>query len=173
MGTEQFDILDPSADGSMLDSLGEMQNYHIIFIPCMSQSGLGPVTPIRKLNIRDWTEQGGKWYVTDWANEYLYDPFPTYQDFHQPFDPDLSLYESDGTIVDPELLAWLAALPAPLKDIGNGYPNLNSLPAVTLEDNWSGLDAIHEIFVQNMDGEQVNVGQAPAHSGASRPCSTP
>jgi hypothetical protein len=167
MGTEQFDILDPYADGGMLDSLGEMQNYHIIFIPCMSQGGLGPVTPIRKLNIRDWTDQGGKWYVTDWANEYLYEPFPTYQDFHQPFDPDLSLYESDGTIVDPDLLAWLAALPAPLKDIGNGYPNLNGLPGVTLEDNWSGLDAIHEIFVQNMDGEQVNVGH---HTWVEGPC---
>ncbi|HVH99371.1 MAG TPA: hypothetical protein VM869_11685, partial [Enhygromyxa sp.] len=132
MGTEQFDILDPYSDGDLLDSLGAMQDYHIIFIPCMSQSGLGAVSPIRELNIRDWTEQGGKWYVTDWANEYLYEPFSTYQDFHQPFDPDLSLYESQGTIVDPDLLAWLSALPAPLKDIGSGYPNLNGLPTVTL-----------------------------------------
>src|SRR5690606_18881363 len=121
MGTEQFDILDPYADDGMLDSLGAMQKYHIIFVPCMSQLGLGPVTPIRELNIRDWTEAGGKWYVTDWANEYLYEPFPNYQDFHQPFDPDLGLYESDGTIVDPDLLAWLSALPAPIKDIGSGY----------------------------------------------------
>jgi hypothetical protein len=167
MGTEQFDILDPYADGDMLDSLGEMQNYHIIFIPCMSQGGLGPVSGIRNLNIRDWTEAGGKWYVTDWANEYLYEPFSTYQDFHQPFDPDLGLYESDGTIVDPDLLAWLSALPAPLKDIGDGYPTLNTLPAVTLQDNWSGLDAIHDIFVQDMDGEQVNVGH---HTWVEGPC---
>jgi hypothetical protein len=167
MGTEQFDILDPFADGDMLDSLGEMQNYHIIFIPCMSQGGLGAVTPIRELNIRDWTEAGGKWYVTDWANEYLYEPFPTYQDFHQAFDPDLGLYESQGTIVDPDLQAWLAALPAPLKDIGNGYPTLANLPSVAFEDNWSGLDAIHDIFVQNMEGEQVNVGH---HTWVEGPC---
>lgn len=168
MGTEQFDILDPYADGSMLDSLGEMQNYHIIFIPCMSQGGLGPVTPIRELNIRDWTEAGGKWYVTDWANEYLYEPFSTYQDFHQQvIDPDLSLYESQGTIVDPDLQAWLAALPAPLKNIGNGYPTLDNLPSVMFEDNWSGLDAIHDIFVQNENNEQVNVGH---HTWVEGPC---
>jgi hypothetical protein len=167
LGTEQFDILDPYADGGVLDSLGEMQNYHIIFIPCMAQSGLGPVSPIRELNIRDWTEAGGKWYVTDWANEYLYEPFPNYQDFHQAFDPDLSLYESQGTIVDPDLQAWLAALPAPLKDIGGGLPTLNDLPSVTLEDNWSGLDATHDIFVQNMEGEQVDVGH---HTWVEGPC---
>lgn len=167
MGTEQFDILDPYSDGDLLDSLRAMQDYHIIFVPCMAQSGLGTVTGIRELNIRDWTEQGGKWYVTDWANEYLYEPFPTYQDFHQPFDPDLFLYESHGTVVDPDLLAWLSALPAPLKNIGSGYPNLNNLPSVTLEDNWSGLDAIHDIFVENMDGEQVNVGH---HTWVEGPC---
>jgi hypothetical protein len=167
MGTEQFDILDPNTDGGMLDSLGEMQDYHIIFIPCMSQLGLGDVSPIRELNIRDWTEAGGKWYVTDWANEYLYEPFPTYQDFHQPFDPDLYLYETQGTIVDPDLHAWLSALPAPLKDVGSGYPTLNALPSVMFEDNWSGLDAVHDIFVQDQDAEQVNVGH---HTWVEGPC---
>jgi hypothetical protein len=167
-GTEQFDVLDPYADGDMLDSLAAMQQYHIIFIPCMSQGGLGDVSGIRELNIRDWTEAGGKWYVTDWANEYLYEPFPTYQDFHGgAFDPDLGYYDSNAQIVDPNLLAWLQALPAPLKNIGNGYPTLGSLPGVTLLDNWSGLDAIHDIFVENMDGEQVNVGH---HTWVEGPC---
>lgn len=167
-GTEQFDILDPFADGDMLDSLGEMQNYHIIFIPCMSQGGLGEVSGIRSLNIRDWTEAGGKWYVTDWANEYLYEPFPTYQDFHgQDFDPDLGYYDSQASVVDPTLLAWLSALPAPLKNIGGGYPTLGALPSVTLLDNWSGLDAIHDIFVENMQGEQVDVGH---HTWVEGPC---
>lgn len=167
MGTEQFDILDPNTDGGMLDSLGEMQDYHIIFIPCMAQLGLGDVSPIRELNIRDWTEAGGKWYVTDWANEYLYEPFPTYQDFHQPFDPDLYLYEAQGTIVDPDLHAWLAALPAPLKDVGAGYPTLDTLPSVMFEDNWSGLDAVHDIFVEDQDAQQVNVGH---HTWVEGPC---
>jgi hypothetical protein len=166
-GTEQFDILSPSGDANLLDSLGQMQKYHIIFVPCMAQGGLGQVSPIRELNIRDWTAAGGKWYVTDWANEYLYEPFPNYQTFHKPNSPDLGLYNSNGTIVDPDLLAWLIALPAPLKNIGGGYPTLNNLPSVTLEDNWSGLDAVHEILVDNEEGEPVNVGH---HTWVEGPC---
>ena len=41
------------------------------------------------------------------------------------------------------------------------------MPSVELEDNWSGLDAIHDIFVQNMNGEQVNVGH---HTWVEGPC---
>lgn len=166
-GTEQFDILDPYAQGAMLDNYAQMEPYHIIFTPCMSQSGLGSVTGIRNFNIRDWTEAGGKWYVTDWANEYLYEPFPDYQDFHQPNSPDLGYYDSYGTIVDPDLLAWLGALPPGLKDIGGGNPNLNSLPSVEFIDNWSGLDMIHDIYVQNENGEDVNVGH---HEWVRGPC---
>lgn len=170
-GTEQFTILDPWSDGGVLDSLQQMMGYHIIFIPCMSQSGLGDPGDARLDNIRAWTEAGGKWYVTDWANEYLYEPFPNYQDFHDPFDPDLGIYETTGTIVDPDLLAWLGALPGPLQDIGGGHPNLNSLPNVVLEDNWSGLDAIHDIFVQNDEGEDINVGHHEWVRGSCGACS--
>lgn len=166
-GTEQFDVLDPYTDNGLLDNPDAMDDYHIIFIPCMSQGGLGTPTQNRIDTIRDWTEAGGKWYVTDWANEYLYDPFPDYQTFHDANYPDLGLYESHGNIVDPDLLAWLQALPANLKDIGGGYPTLNELPSVTLEDNWSGLDAIHDIFVQNEEGEDVNVGH---HEWVEGPC---
>lgn len=165
-GTEQFDVLDPYSEGQLLDNLDAMMGYHIIFVPCMSQGGLGQ--PANRLdNIRSWTEAGGKWYVTDWANEYLYEPFPDYQDFHDPDYPDLGSYESHGTITDPDLLAWLSALPPGLKDIGGGSPTLNNLPSVTLEDNWSGLDMIHDIFVQNEEGEDVNVGH---HEWVSGPC---
>ena len=166
-GTEQFDVLDPSSQNWILDDVNAMMDYHIIFVPCMSQGGLGYPGGQRLDNIRAWTEMGGKWYVTDWANEYLYEPFPDYQDFHSTFDPDLGVYESHGLVTDAGLLDWLEALPAPLKDIGGGAPTLNTLPGVTLEDNWSGLDAIHDIYVQNEDGEDVNVGH---HEWVRGPC---
>jgi hypothetical protein len=112
--------------------------------------------------------EGGKWYVTDWANEYLYEPFPGYQTLHgQDFDPDLGLYDSVGTVTDPELLAWLEALPAPLKDIGNGHPNLLSLPQVELVDNWSGIDAIPPVIVKDDEGNDVDVGH---HQWVEGPC---
>jgi len=171
-GTEQFDMYDPFGEGpALLDSLAAMNRYHIIFVPCMCQGSMGYPTALQVEDIRRWTEDGGRWYVTDWANEYLYEPFPVYQTFHQqPSNPDLGLYESDGTVLDPDLLAWLDALPPNLKDIGGGEPTLNDLPTVRLVDNWSGLDATPEVIVQDDEGNDVNVGHYPWVEGPCGAC---
>jgi len=171
-GSERFDLLDQPAGGALLDDLAAMRRYHIIFIPCMSQVGMGGLSELRKLNIRQWVEEGGKFYVTDWANEYLYETFPNYQTLHgQDFDPDLGYYDTTGTVLDPDLLAWLQALPAPLKDIGGGHPNLLSLPQVELVDNWSGIDAIPPVLTQDEMGNDVDVGHYPWVEGACLACS--
>ena len=73
-----------------------------------------------------------------------------------------------GTIVDPDLLAWLQALPAQLKDIGGGAPTLNNLPNVDFIHNWSGVDEMPEVIVQDAEGEDVNVGH---HVWAEGTCS--
>ncbi len=168
-----FDLLSQADGSQLLDNLEAMRAYHIIFIPCMSQGGLGTVlSPQRIDNIRQWVEAGGKWYVTDWANEYLIEPFGDYQEFHMSGgDPDLGFYNTTGNVLDQGLLDWLEALPPGLKDIGAGSPNLNSLPAVELHDNWSGLDAIPEIIVQNDEGEDINVGHHPWVEGPCVACS--
>jgi hypothetical protein len=171
-GSQQFDLLGQPQGGALLDDLEKMRNYHIIFIPCMSQEGMGALSQLRIENIRQWVAEGGKWYVTDWANEYLYDVFPNYQTLHgQAIDPDLDYYDTTGTVLDPELLAWLQALPPALKDIGGGHPNLLSLPQVGLVDNWSGIDAIPPVLVQDEDGTDVNVGHYPWVEGPCGACS--
>ncbi|MBX7084531.1 MAG: hypothetical protein K1X88_35325 [Nannocystaceae bacterium] len=171
-GSQQFNLLSQPQGGSLLDDLDEMRKYHIIFIPCMSQVGMGDLSELRILNIRQWVEEGGKFYVTDWANEYIYETFPDYQTLNgQNFDPDLGYYDTTGTVLDPNLLAWLQALPAPLKDIGAGHPNLLSLPQVELVDNWSGIDAIPPVITQDMMGNDVNVGHHPWVEGVCQSCS--
>lgn len=167
-GSEQFDLLDQPSGGALLDDLTAMRQYHIIFIPCMSQVGMGALTQLRIENIRQYVADGGKFYVTDWANEYLYETFPSYQTLHdQAFNPDLSYYDTTGTVLDPDLLAWLNALPPALQDIGGGHPNLLSLPTVELVDNWSGIDAIPPVITQDMDGNDVDVGH---HAWVEGPC---
>jgi hypothetical protein len=137
----------------------------------MCQGGLGyDPSPARTDNIRQWTEAGGRWYVTDWANEYMYVPFPVYQTFHDPASPDLGYYDSNATVLDPDLLAWLEALPAPLKDIGQGLPTLLNLPMVELVDNWSGLDAIPPVIVQDDQGQDIDVGHYPWVEGPCNAC---
>jgi hypothetical protein len=158
-GTEKFDLLSQAEGGALLDDLDAMREYHIIFVPCMAQVGMGSIGAQRLDNIRQWVSEGGKWYVTDWANEYLYEGFPNYQHMHgESVDPDLDYYDTTGMVLDPGLQAWLEALPDSLKDIGNGHPNLLSLPEVELVHNWSGIDAIYPVMVENDEGEQVDVG---------------
>lgn len=173
-GSERFDLMGQPQGGSLLDDLEAMKKYHIIFVPCMAQENMGTLSAQRLSNIRDWVAAGGKWYVTDWANEYLFEAFPSYQTMHhQASDPDLDLYNTTGAVLDGELLAWLQALPEPLKDIGGGYPNLFSLPSVELEDNWSGVDAIPPVIVQDADGNDVDVGHHEWVEGPCVTCDTP
>lgn len=170
-GTENFDLMDQPTGGALLDDLDAMRQYHIIFVPCMAQTGMGTLTELRMINIRQWVDEGGKFYVTDWANEYIYETFPVYQTLHQQdFDPDLGYYDTTGTVLDPDLLAWLQALPPALKDIGGGYPNLLSLPQVDIIDNWSGIDAIPPVITQDEMGNDVDVGHYPWVEGACPAC---
>ena len=167
-GTQSFDILEQPAGGSLLDDLDAMRQYHIIFVPCMAQEGMGALTPQRIDNVRQWVSEGGKWYVTDWANEYLYETFPNYQALHgQDFDPDLGYYDTTGVVTDPDLLAWLEALPPALADLGGGQPNLT----VEFVDNWSGIDATPSVMVQDEEGNDVDVGHHTWVEGSCPVCS--
>ena len=176
-GTEHFDLISDDDQGSFLDNLAQMNQYHIIFVPCASTKywGGAPTVPGgRAQNIRDYVEAGGKWYATDHSNEYIEEPFPTYQEFHNPGQPDIQpAYESIAIVTDAPLLAWLQALPPGLKDIGGGNPTLAMLPAIVTELNYSGIEAIYDIIVQDQDGEDVNVGHHPFVEGQCGSCSDP
>ena len=170
-GTERFDLISDSDQGAFMDDLNALNQYHIVFVPCASTKywNIAPTVPgSRAQNIRDYVEAGGKWYATDHSNEYIEEPFPNYQEFHNPGMPDIQpAYSSIGIVVDTDLLAWLQALPDPLKDIGGGNPTLYNLPGIETNLNYSGIDAVYDIIVQNEDGEDVNVGH---HSWVEGPC---
>ncbi|MFO7566016.1 MAG: hypothetical protein R6X02_25455 [Enhygromyxa sp.] len=170
-GTEQFALINDNDQGAFLDNLAQMNQYHIIFVPCAATKywvGAPTVPQARAENIRAYVEAGGKWYATDHSNEYIEEPFPNYQQFHNAGMPDIQpAYTSNGAVVDQDLLAWLQALPPSLKDIGGGNPTLYNLPAITTLLNYSGIDEIAEIIVQNDEGEDVNVGH---HTWVEGPC---
>jgi hypothetical protein len=174
-GTERFTLIPDSDQGAFMDDLAEMSRYHIVFVPCAATKfwNIAPTVPEpRAQNIRDYVEAGGKWYATDHSNEYIREPFPSYLDFNTPGMPDIQpAYDVMGTVADPELLAWLEALPAALKDIGGGNPTLYDLPSIELMLNYSGIDAIHEIIVQDEDGNDVNVGPYTWVNGPCTSCS--
>ncbi len=174
-GTESFDLYDngrnPSSDGfvsqgtmtALVSDPSLLSKYHIIFVPCSGDTHSDALTQQSIDNIRAWVEAGGRWYVADWSNEFMSKVFPEYQNFYGGLDGDLGSYDSLATVLDDGLLAWLEALPDPLKDINplndEFHPTLFQLPQVLTVDNWSGIQyPLPEVLVDDGMGGQVNVG---------------
>lgn len=176
-GTESFELYDngrdPAGDGfpsqgtmaQLVADPARLAKYHIIFVPCSGDTYVSALNNQQNVdNVRDWVAAGGRWYVADWANEWMSGTFPEYQQFYTDgFGADLSVYDSLADVLDPGMLAWLQALPAPLKDINplndEQHPTLNQLPQLLTVDNWSGIKyPLPEIWVDDGMGNQVNVG---------------
>ena len=177
-GTENFDLWengrDPGADG--LTSQGTLEElvsnpealaqYHVIFVPCSSDTFVSALTPANVQNIRDWVAAGGRWYVSDWANEWMQQVFPEYQELAgwngSTGSADNSSYDSLAGILDDGLLAWLEALPAQFLDINplndEAHPDLFSLPQVLTTDNWSGIQSTPPVLVDDGQGGMIDVG---------------
>ena len=191
-GTEEFDLWDnggafnaPDLElegnfSQLLENYPLLQQYHIIFVPCSSDAALFGLSDQAKENVRMWVANGGKWYASDWSNEFIEDFFPQYQQFYQEGgSADLGdVYNSTGTVLDPELLAWLDALPFDLKDInakngGGGFPTVNNLPLIETIDNWSGVSATPAVFVDDGVGGQVDVGHKSWVEGPGNGTSIP
>ena len=172
-GTEQFTLIPDTDQGAFMDDFLAMSEYHVIFVPCAATIGWfgAPNVPaLRAQNIRDYVAAGGKLYATDHSNEYIEVPFSDYQEFHSPGMPDIQpAYDVDGSVVDDEMLAWLEALPPALKDIGGGNPTLLDLPSVELRLNYSGIERIDPVIVQDEDGMDVDVGH---HAWVEGPCTS-
>lgn len=186
--SEPFDIWDnggsPGGDGftsqgtfaQLISDPSRLDDYHIIFVPCSSDTYLSSLDAATIGNIRDWVAAGGRWYVADWANEWMEHVFPDYQTLTgEPNAADVGAYDSNATVQDPDLLAWLMALPNPLKDINplndESHPTLFDLPGfVTTVDNWSVIQQVHPVLVDDGMGGQADVGhkvwlEGPGGSG--------
>jgi hypothetical protein len=177
-GTEQFELWDNGKDpaedefesqgtfAELVADPAKLSEYHAIFVPCTNDDYIGVLeNPAIIANIRAWVEAGGRWYVADWANEWLAEPFPEYQHFYakQGVGYDLDAYDAKAEVLDQGLLAWLDALPAPAKDINpindEPHPTLHELPHVLTVDNWSGVKyPLPEILVDDGMGNMVDVG---------------
>ena len=175
-GTESFDIWDNGGwpDSYGLDSLGSfadlvgdperLSQYHVIFVPCSSDLPAQDDPTVQE-NIRAWVAAGGRWYVADWSNEWVGNVFPEYQTFvGDGLGTDLGLYDSLGQVLDQGLLEWLEALPQELADINplnpdawENHATLDDLPQVLTKANWSAIDTVSEVVVEDGEGNLVDV----------------
>lgn len=177
-GTESFHLWDngedPGFDGFVSQGTFEelvsdptlLDDYHIIFIPCSTDEFVDALSnPANVDNIREWTAAGGRWYVADWSNEWLQMVFPEYQDLNgwtgSQGSADNGSYDSLADVLDPDMLAWLTALPPALGDINplndESHPTLGQLPQLQTVDNWSGIDMVLPVMVDDGMGGMADV----------------
>lgn len=189
-GTEPFDLYDngqnPASDGfasqgtfaQLISSPADLARYHMIFAPCTSDDFIGSLSPQNIQNIRDWVAAGGRWYVSDWANEWMTTVFGEYQELHCPSGNCdlLPAYDSLGTVTDDGLLEWLEALPEPLLDINplndETHPTLFQLPQVQTVDNFSAITSILPVLTDDGKGGQIDVGHKVWIEGGGSPTGT-
>ncbi len=124
-----FDQKDPS----LLSNGAALLGYHIVFIPCSFSSGTTCNTsqvssdPVVKQNLKQFVSAGGKVYATDYAYEFVRQPWPGFLTWEQQTSTLGSAcltgaYDSPARVDDPGLAAWLTAI---------GETN------VTLQQNWT------------------------------------
>ncbi len=142
-----------------LDDLTEASKYHIIFIPCSGQvvtdpgpgqtqcSGIYQPSGTSKSVMKNYIEQGGKLYVTDWSYEYVQQIWPGFITFQGETSQigsacTIGDYSGPAQFDDPGLAAWMTA-------IGEG--------SAVLEKNYVGITATTPQPGFDQDGKPVTI----------------
>lgn len=122
----------------LLHDLEAMRRYHIIFFACDGDW----LDPQEIDNVRTWASEGGRFYATDLEAFKVEETFGQYQTFEHI--GSLLSFSWPGRVEDEGLLAWLQA---------QGHGEL-----IQLHDNASQISALHEVIVEDAEGEPVDVG---------------
>jgi hypothetical protein len=156
---------------SLLMNLDTLRKYHIVFFPCSTEVDdtlLQNETVLK--NLRQYVNEGGKIYVTDWSGETGDRAFPPQiqlggfgNDTAGTYDPktfadsistwgtsDGDLYDStDAQANDADLSAWLGAQSAPDQSGTVGMINPNGFDVV---DNWNYIEKLTSVQIGTDSG---------------------
>jgi hypothetical protein len=167
-----------------------MQDYHAIFAPCAEYNTYGTLMTSATVrgNVRDFVNEGGKLYVTDYAYDVLEQAFPGYIDFSAADDGDGNaddhvgepsymgdaavgtlMYESENRALDGFLGSWLIALEASdngdVLTVGN-WVNLNGVDPVSqcCDEEGNDFDVTADVVMSGPNGVDPLMGNfGPSH----------
>ncbi|MDH5491318.1 MAG: carboxypeptidase-like regulatory domain-containing protein [Myxococcales bacterium] len=153
--------------GDLVHDLGRMRQYHIIFVPCGSDSNTAVLNePAVLQNIREYVSLGGKLYVTDWSGEWHDNVFPAQVELEPGADTPASAYDAatgtwntalfgnaDGSLynsdnaeaADPDLFTWLDGQYGPLPD--SASTGTFNAAAFSVVDNWNTVMSLNSVVV--------------------------
>ena len=147
-GSESFDLVDFYDAEAFFSSWANLQQYHIIFMPCDSDwFSTALESPEVKDTLRKYVQMGGRLYVTDWSYDILKALFPQpitwlFDDGSEGSAQLSSSYDAPAQIIDPGLYNWLAA---------------QNLTAFDLEASWTIIEDVHPYTAPDLDGKMVEM----------------
>lgn len=187
LGTEQFDLYDgdnsldasyPEIDALFADNGGQAKifDYDIVFINCdASEFNLD----LYKDTIRDYVEQGGRIYATDWAYDFVEQSFPEFIDFYGDDTMAEGEAESPGLAEEGGTSEVLSAsiLSQPLIDFLQNVvctdgdclnPDGQTIHVEDFLDGWAVMEGIHTNASANVwiEGDVYTIDENEANSKA-------
>jgi hypothetical protein len=143
LGVKDVKVL---SDRGLAGNPSELKKYQVVFFPCSDQADARSAVSANRMGLRDFVESGGKLYVTDYAYEWLRQPFGSYLSWKGE-GPTLGTaagidgeYDGPGKPVDPGLRDWLTA-------IGE--------TSITLKGNWTKISSTNALPGPDEKGMQV------------------
>jgi hypothetical protein len=153
-----------------LDDLSEASKYHVIFIPCAGQvndssgsgsgvcSGIYSPSSTSKTTMKNYIEQGGKLYVTDWSYEYVRQIWPGYVHFGgetQEIGSACTLGEYSGPAQwgDPKLQQWMVAIGEGNAELKKSYVAITSTaPQPGFDETGKSVTVTPKVWASTMVG---------------------
>ena len=146
-----FDTCDHTPFSNLLQDLAWMKEYDVIFVPCSdstTDSMLSNATVLA--NIRQYVNDGGKWYIADWSYDWVEQAFPEFIDFEGEdrtvgaADSASMEFDTTGHSTDTELSDWLMA-------IGDTATNIDFI------ENWDCIQALGTVPGFDDEGNPISI----------------
>lgn len=143
-----IDDLDVQTDRSITADADALKKYHVVFLPCSDEDDPRSAETANRASLRNFVEAGGKLYVTDYAYEWVRQPFGGYVSWKGEsstlgtaagIDDE---YNGPGKAQDPGLRDWLAK-------VGGG--------SLTLVGNWTKIEGVNTLPGLDENGMQVPI----------------
>jgi hypothetical protein len=165
----EIDLYQYDSDGvkNLIGDIKNLRKYHIVFFPCSTEMEVLDAELSMQANLkvlRQYVNEGGKIYVTDWSGEFADRPFPpqltlggghdstgTYDaktldgTLTKAGDADGSLYDTTGSVNDADLATWLGAQSSP--DPVSGTPAMIDPHAFKVVDNFNTITKLTKVQV--------------------------
>lgn len=146
-----FDSCDSTPFANLLQDLAWMKEYDVIFVPCSDSTTDDMLSnPTVLSNIRQYVNDGGKWYIADWSYDWVEQAFPEFIDFEGEDtvigDADMSSGEFDttGHSTDADLSNWLLA-------IGDPATNIDFI------ENWDCIQSLGTVPGFDEEGNPISI----------------